>query len=1092
MVIRRSIHADSWTWTWTWTWTHNRRSTENFASYDRSHSPRRFTVRAWLYNLPMLHHPRVLATIRFAALVALVGSLGPPIAEGKGYVDPKRDANDAGNHASPSIRFPALERYARMGTPDAFETLKKAYASPKRDSGRSRVVAAAQLARYFQRPKQYEQRKALRLAYDRPGHEWLWYTSMLVDARTSPGVDEALAYLADEEFPHELKLPILAALGEHGHIAVAEQAPTFLSMLPKKPARQSDWIETIAVSLPRIEGGISEAPVRAAADLLEKRLDDAATPVRTKVVIARSLQKLYDAKHAYTESSTWAKHRDRPVRTKKSDAARLTSVDVGVRELVGSRFAILVDASNFTDAPADKETAVRLVPEFKQPKTILELQRLLVRSILEQLKPHDHVAVIPYAHRFKIEQSGLGTWVAATAANKKIILDALYDLKREGAADLHAGLRRACSLAQGGVANKDMPIDDKVMLSGFDTLIALSASPTQVDSWVAKSIKSRRAPARTLPLGLAAWGAYPDPALLSCDLAYWRRAMRAEFAAIALHTAHPAQTRVIENASVSSPLGDLRHGWDTLLRPRSFGESDDAFGKRKKALAKQLKRPSLNKRTRGRRSFLQGADIRALETLVYDYATCKEPRPETQQTIVDMALRAFGNQGALPTFAWWRGEHQQRRDAWLWFRGLSLANRAGDDRSARTTAAFGHDLFLRAAAIRAMASQQDRELLAKIPIWTKELRASKLKPNERMLLIEAMASAFSAMGTRHDEDDYKQAALALLDTFDDKETLRRTKLTVVRHIAYGLEVSPQGLDKSLWMREVRAGGSGAGGEVRGYGPTFAGLIASGTRIAYVIDMSDSMLTPLEPREMPKVVTGAPSKPKRPEDAVDWRRVKTRFDLARALVMQSLLDLPPKTHFCVVKFGSEAEPLKCTTKLIETTPANVNKAISELYAIKPGKTGEGKHKTQVKWGSLMGETNLHGGIAKALTRTLGKSMSGYVYINKKGNLEGCDSIFVLSDGAPTVDDFVKNDKRDPNDHAVVDRETGIKAKDTPTLNYPGPYASGSGDFMLDLFRRNFFRHCEIHCIGIGEAKMGLLHRIARVGLGKARKLGEDKK
>ena len=1034
-------------------------------------------------------------SITVVVLLTVIGLPGASPVLAKGYIEPKRDAEAAGKSSSLSLRFPALERYARTRAPGAFDALRQAYANPKSDAARSRVVAAAQLARHFQQAEQYEQRKALRLAHDRPGHEWLWYATMLIDARHPAGMEEALAYLADETFPHEVKLAILAALGELGHIAVAQQAPQFLSKLPKKPARRAAWIETIACGLPRIERGISSDVVHSTSLLLEQLLDDPLTPARSKVVIARSLQRLLDSQFAYLDAAAWQSHRKRPARTRKSEVARLTSVNVGVREIVGSRFAILVDVSAFADGPADKDMAVRLVPEYKMPPTTSELQRLVVRSILEQLAPHDFVAVIPYAHRYKSDHAVLGKWVAATAMNKKAILDSLYRFKREGVADLHGGVRRACVLSPKGSAPSDIPLDDRAYLEGFDALIALAVGPTQADSWVARSVKQRKEPVRTLPIGLAVWGAYADPAILSCDLAYWRHATRAEFTALSLGEAHPSQVRVVENASARDSIGSLGHGWDTIVRPREYRLTTSEYRKRKKEYAKQLKRPSLNKRIRGRALFAHGSDSRALETLISDYASCIEPRPETQQVIVDLALRAFGDSSSLPLFAWWRGEHQHRRDAWLWYRGLAMAHLSGDKHSARYAADYAHDLYLRVTAIRALASQQDRTLLRKIPEWIRRIRAQKRVGKDRMMLIEAMAAACSEMGTHHNDDDYKRAAMALLSTFDDKETLRRTKLTVVRHIASGLGIPPDGLDKTQWLREVRGGGSGAGGEARGYGPTFAGLIASGTRIGYVIDLSDSMLTPLEPKEVPKVVTGGPGKPRRPEDAIDWRRVKTRFDLARALVMQSLLALPPKTHFCVVKFGSEAKALKCTPKLVATTPSSVNKAISELYAIKPGKTGEGKHKTQVKWGSLMGETNLHGGIAKAFTRTMGRPMSGYAYVNKKGMLEGCDSIFVLSDGAPTTDDFVKNDKRDPNDHAVVDRETGIRTKNTPTLNFPGPYASGgSGYFMLDLLRRNLFRHCEIHCIGIGigEAQMDLLRRIARVGLGKARKLGEDRK
>jgi len=333
--------------------------------------------------------------------------------------------------------------------------------------------------------------------------------------------------------------------------------------------------------------------------------------------------------------------------------------------------------------------------------------------------------------------------------------------------------------------------------------------------------------------------------------------------------------------------------------------------------------------------------------------------------------------------------------------------------------------------------------------------------------------------------------------FDDETTPKRTKLTIVRNLAAGLEVPPDGLQKSAWVREVRAGGSGVGMADARYGaPTFGGLRASGTRICYVIDMSDSMLTPLEPHERlkPKVVTGesAPRK-RRPEDEIDWGKVKNRFDLARALLITSLQSLRPNTHFCVIWFGSDAGMLRSTKGLVPTTPASVAKTVKELRKIKPGAPGAGEHKTNVKWGSLQGETNLHGGLTRAFTRTGKKALDGFSYVSERGLMEGCDTIFLLSDGAPSTDDFRMVDKRDPEDHAVEDRESMKKAADTPELTYPGPYGAPfrTQSLINDVRRRNLFRQVEIHCLGIGEANMGLLHRLSSLGLGQSRKIGADK-
>ena len=71
-------------------------------------------------------------------------------------------------------------------------------------------------------------------------------------------------------------------------------------------------------------------------------------------------------------------------------------------------------------------------------------------------------------------------------------------------------------------------------------------------------------------------------------------------------------------------------------------------------------------------------------------------------------------------------------------------------------------------------------------------------------------------------------------------------------------------------------------------PTFAGIEASGDRICYVIDLSDSMLEPLSPREMEKLPKGPVTGPsrqrkeakndawKRAFENVKWDKVTNKF------------------------------------------------------------------------------------------------------------------------------------------------------------------------------------------------------------------------
>jgi len=67
--------------------------------------------------------------------------------------------------------------------------------------------------------------------------------------------------------------------------------------------------------------------------------------------------------------------------------------------------------------------------------------------------------------------------------------------------------------------------------------------------------------------------------------------------------------------------------------------------------------------------------------------------------------------------------------------------------------------------------------------------------------------------------------------------------------------------------------------------------------------------------------------------------------------------------------------------------------------------------------------------------------------------------------------------------VGDPETREPGGEGTIMYYRGPYGYPHMPHLLDdLVRLNLFRHVEIHCVGIGEADMGFLSQIARIGLG----------
>ena len=132
--------------------------------------------------------------------------------------------------------------------------------------------------------------------------------------------------------------------------------------------------------------------------------------------------------------------------------------------------------------------------------------------------------------------------------------------------------------------------------------------------------------------------------------------------------------------------------------------------------------------------------------------------------------------------------------------------------------------------------------------------------------------------------------------------------------------------------------------------------------------------------------------------------------------------------------------------------------------------------------------LHGGLHRAFKVRAKGLVKTEEYVDAATFTEGCDTIFVLSDGKPTWDDWPEWDLRLAK-HKSGDPESGAETKDHEKGHYYGPYALGSW-LRDDLRRLNLFRKAEIHCVGIGEHDPHLLRWIAGRGLGRFRKVPAD--
>lgn len=282
---------------------------------------------------------------------------------------------------------------------------------------------------------------------------------------------------------------------------------------------------------------------------------------------------------------------------------------------------------------------------------------------------------------------------------------------------------------------------------------------------------------------------------------------------------------------------------------------------------------------------------------------------------------------------------------------------------------------------------------------------------------------------------------------------------------------------------------------------FMGITVKGVeRLVYVIDLSDSMLAPLTQREVSELKERAGrqqpsgSRTRKAREKLDWERIRTRFDAAREFLKLSLGELTDDTAFAVVQFGDEAELLRSTPRLVAAKPATVAKVRAELDRIEPQ-----RYPGSDRLG-LLGNTNLHAAIRLAFR------------VSAKGVLDpeacarpGCprdalaEAIFVLSDGAPTLDDYPGKGPEREVDAAggwtEVDPETGKETRHGPReagmarQTHVGPYQDLQY-FRPDLERLELFRWTAVHVVGIGECDRYWGQALTELGEGELQIIGAN--
>lgn len=508
-------------------------------------------------------------------------------------------------------------------------------------------------------------------------------------------------------------------------------------------------------------------------------------------------------------------------------------------------------------------------------------------------------------------------------------------------------------------------------------------------------------------------------------------------------------------------------------------------------------RPSLYVRVLGIERFVQTADARALELLLQRYLKPEDPGEHVAHLIAGILGESFLEPEYLEVFTKPGSKLRKEQHTWLWFQIYWIQASCAEQQ--QVCDAVGDRKLpgtLRAAALQALSDLGEAEAVLSCIEGLLGPGFAREKGRDRTVLAEACAAGLLGAAESWGQPAFDAALSLVIDLLDDSRTSMRSKIVIARQLGILLESPQLYLSGDPWRALLAEEDSGAEGGTRVAGleegvtvPQFLGIEGVGRRIAYVIDMSDSMLEPLTEAEkdaLRRPVTGASGAGVGLEmiESLPWDRIHNRFDAAREALKFSLQQLGPNMEFAVFFFGSEAHPLLGSGGLVAASERNRAAAIKALDAVVPGPPAENR-----PHGTLRGYTNLHGGLLDAFRAVSKKALSGWEHIDAEAFEEGCDTIFLLSDGAPSWDDFPADDRAEP-DIVVGDAEADVYERGSDEIvEYPGPYVELQ-HLYRDVWRMNLLRRVELHCIGIGEAEAGLLQDLAELGQGQYRSIGGE--
>jgi len=542
---------------------------------------------------------------------------------------------------------------------------------------------------------------------------------------------------------------------------------------------------------------------------------------------------------------------------------------------------------------------------------------------------------------------------------------------------------------------------------------------------------------------------------------------------------------MIERRSVAALAVVLFAAAATAQRP-SPKTYDEALARYRQCIG----RLPFTHHTEGREALAAMGSPDALKVLLEDYRSPKIEPEYTRYTLAAMFGQHFDNDDCVGMLKALRLEQQKPVDTWLWVNALEVEARRFTAEEPLRLVAEGKATWQKAAAIAALGYSHYASVFDAIQVACAAF-PKKDRLADRYLILGAMSGAIFDNRSKARLPGSRAGMTAYINLLAPEVDLPHTaKVQMARHLQWTLDGPGLMIDTASWLRllEQPEKKASRGNTTTGQ-PRFFGIETEGERFCYVVDMSDSMCKELDPEVIPRGPVTGPRK-KKPkgelptEEDLPWHLIHNRFQLAKEHLKLSLQRLPDDKYFSIVWFGDEAGTLPSCPGLIKATKANVARVIQDLDAIVPGPADA----TKALDGTLRGATNMHAGLRQAFSLSGKSFVADVAYVDPGPLTEGCDTIFLLSDGAPSWDEFHKLDKDYGEGQVVVDTEynKGVD-KRPPMINYHGPYDRAEG-LVEDVRRMNAFRRVRLHCIAIGEANVHLLEQLAAMGHGEIYTVG----